>query len=288
VNKKRRLLIIGCGDIARRALPRLLQHWRVIALVREREHALTALGVTQIIGDLDHPKTLNRLAGIAHAVLHTAPPATTTPDDPRTRRLIAVLRRKRLPQRLVYIGTTGVYGDCSGQWVSETQPVAPQTDRAHRRVAAENSLRRLGRRGRRGCRVSLLRVPGIYAAHRLPLARIRQGLPVVEGVFTNHIHADDLALACSVALQRGRPNRIVNICDDSAWTVGEWFNHLAQTFHLPAPPIVSRNDAQRVLSPLQFSFMNESRRIDNRRMKKELGVKLSHPVIHLESLTCSG
>lgn len=284
--KKRRLLIVGCGDIARRALPQLLRCWRVMALVREREEVLADLGVTQIIGDLDDPNTLNRLAGIAYAVLHTAPPSQATEGDPRTRRLIAVLRRKRLPQCLVYIGTTGVYGDCAGKLASETQPVAPQTNRAKRRVAAENSLRRLGRAG--GCRVSLLRAPGIYAANRLPLERLRQGLPVVKDVFTNHIHADDLALACSAALRHGRPNRIINICDDSEWTVDEWFDRLAQAFHLPLPPVVQRSEAQRLLSPMQFSFMNESRRIDNRRMKKELGLKLRHPVIDLEVLTCSG
>ncbi|MDP2752443.1 MAG: SDR family NAD(P)-dependent oxidoreductase [Rhodocyclaceae bacterium] len=278
---KRRLLIVGCGDIARRTLPQLARHWRIYVLMRERDPSLK--GVTQVIGDLDHLKTLRRLTGLAHAVLYTAPPSTATnDDDPRIRRFMAVLRRGRLPQSLVYIGTTGVYGDCGGQWVTETRPIAPLTNRAQRRVAAEIALRHFGTTG---CRVSLLRVPGIYAANRLPLERIRQGWPVVTEVFTNHIHADDLALACAAALLRGRPNRIYNICDDSEWTVEEWFNRLAQTFHLPLPPSVSRREAQRILSPMQFSFMNESRRIDNRRMKKELGVKLNHPVINMETLT---
>jgi nucleoside-diphosphate-sugar epimerase len=105
----RNLLIVGCGDVVRRALPALARRWRIIALVRHRDASLDVFGVRQIVGDLDQPKTLRRLAGIADAVIHSAPPPGTGNGDPRTRRLIAALKRgKTLPRRLVYISTTGV------------------------------------------------------------------------------------------------------------------------------------------------------------------------------------
>ncbi len=194
-NVSRRLLIVGCGDVVRRALPVLTRRWRVYALVRAFDPSLRLLGVTQIRGDLDQPATLRRLTGLAHAVLHSAPPPGNGQGDPRTQRLLAALTSgASLPRRLIYISTTGVYGDCAGAAVPETRPLAAATARGQRRVAAEGLLRQLGRRG--ATRVSILRAPGIYAADRLPLERIRRGDPVLvadEDVFTNHIHAEDLA-----------------------------------------------------------------------------------------------
>lgn len=281
----RRLLIIGCGDVMRRALPQLKRHWRIYALVRQRDPALAALGVTQLLGDLDRADTLRRLRGIAQVVIHSAPPPDGGDMDPRTRRLVANLvallqAGRSLHQRLVYISTTGVYGDCRGARIDETQTPAPLTARAHRRVDAETQLRRFGIRN--SCHVSILRAPGIYAADRLPLDRLRQGLPLFaerDDVFTNHIHADDLAAACIAALRHGKPNRAYNVCDDSDIRMGEWYDKLADRFALPRAPRLPRSEAEKVLPAVQLSFMRESRRIDNARMKRELKLRLRYRTV---------
>lgn len=275
--RKRRLLIVGCGDVVRRALPVLTRRWQVTALVRTPDPALRAQGVRQIRGDLDQPASLRRLAGLAQAVLHSAPPPNEGAGDPRTRRLLATLARARsLPRSLVYISTSGVYGPCGGAVVPESRPCAAGTARARRRVAAEALLRRSG------IHVSILRAPGIYAADRLPLDRVRRGDPVLkanEDVFTNHIHAEDLATACIAALERGGANRAYNICDDSAERMGDWFDKLADAFNLPRPPRMTRAEINTRLSPMMLSFMSESRRLANTRMKHELKLKLRYPTV---------
>lgn len=276
-----RLLIIGCGDVARRALPKLSRRFRVYALARGAAAAdeLRALGVTPIRGDLDLPQTLGRIAGIATLVLHSAPPQDQGRRDERTRRLVAVLAKGgSLPRRLIYISTTGVYGDCGGARVTEVRPVQPQTARARRRVDAEQVLRRFGRRN--GVAVGVLRAPGIYAADRLPLERIRRADPVLErgeDVHTNHIHADDLADLCCAALFRGGAGRVYNACDDSDMLMGDYFDLVADTFGLPRPPRVSREEARRRLKPMTLSFMQESRRLSNARIKRELRTPLRYP-----------
>jgi nucleoside-diphosphate-sugar epimerase len=291
----RRLLIIGCGDVVRRVLPQLVRRWRVYALVRAWDPALRAQGVVQITGDLDRAASLRRLAGLAHAVLHSAPPFDGAEEDTRTRKLIAILRRGSLSRRLVYISTSGVYGDCAGDRVFETRRLAPRTARARRRVSAETLLRRFGRES--GCAVSILRAPGIYAADRLPLERLRRGLPLLraeEDIYTNHIHAEDLGRACLAALERGGAGRAYNACDDSDIAMGDWFGKLAAAFALPPPPRVTRAEAERVLPPVQLSFMRESRRLDNARLKTELRLRLRYPTVDsgiaaaLEKSQCSG
>lgn len=266
--------------MVRRILPDLTRRWRVYALVRQEDAALAAFGVTQIVGDLDRPSSLRRLAGLADAVLHSAPPPDRGNDDPRTRRLVAILRRGSLPRRLVYISTSGVYGNCDGQRVAETRSLRPQTARARRRVDAEGILLRFGREST--CRVSILRAPGIYAADRLPLERLRKGLPVwrpEEDSWTNHIQAEDLGRACIAALKLGRANRVYNASDDSDLPMGEWFDKLADAFGLPRPPRVGRGEAPGVLPQTQLSFMNESRRLDNRRLKRELGFRFRYATV---------
>ena len=276
----RRLLIIGCGDVVRRALPDLLQRWQVTALVRRRDPQLTALGVRQIEGNLDHKNSLRRITGIADAVIHSAPPPTEGRSDPRTQRLIAALQRgKCLPRQLVYISTSGVYGDCGGEAVSETRGAGAKSARAIRRVDAERRLRQFGRHG---THISILRAPGIYAADRLPLERLQRGLPLFiagEDSHTNHIHAEDLGRACSAALQRAKPGRAYNINDDSAVPMGDWFDKLADAFQLPRAPRLQRDDVRRAVPPMQWSFMSESRRLDNTRMKRELKLRLHYPTV---------
>ena len=278
-----KLLIVGCGDVARRTLPRLLGHYRVFALLRDPAQFAfwRAHGARPLLADLDRASSLKRLAGLADIVLHFAPPPEHGTQDTRTRRLLAALARgKSLPQRLVYISTSGVYGDCAGARIDETRPLRPTTARAARRVDAEGQLRRFG--CRHGVRIAILRAPGIYAGERLPLERLRQGLKalcVEDYVFTNHIHADDLAMLTCKALRFGRANRCYNATDDSEMKMGEYFDLVADRFSLPRAPRIARSAAAQQMSPLQLSFMSESRRLDNRRIKQELRARLRYPQV---------
>jgi nucleoside-diphosphate-sugar epimerase len=277
----RRLLIIGCGDVALRAIPSLLaHHYRIFALVRDAAGCagLRKLGVTPILGDLDDRASLARIAGLADAVLHFAPPANTGKHDLRTRNLLGVLSRSALPKRLVYISTSGVYGDCGSAWVSETHPLNAQTARAQRRVDAEIQIRSWGKRT--GVHISILRAPGIYAADRLPLERLQKGTPCIldaEDSFSNHIHADDLARIAVAALHRAKPCRVYHASDDSQMKMGDYFDTVADAFCLPHPPRLPRAEVERAVPAIQWSFMNESRRLINTRMKRELRVQLRYP-----------
>ena len=277
-----RLLIVGCGDIALRALPRLARSYRVSGLVRSAAQGerIAALGATPLAGDLDDPATLQTLAGGADLVLHLAPPGDSGEADQRTANLIAALSA-RPPGRLVYISTSGVYGDCGGAWVDETRPVAPQTVRALRRVDAERALFAWGEHS--AVAVVVLRVPGIYAAGRLPLAQLKRASPVLrpeDDVYTNHIHADDLAGVCLAALERGGAGRAYNASDDSEMKMGDYFDLVADRARLPRPPRVARAAAEAgAIAEGLLSFMRESRRLANTRMKAELGVRLRYPSV---------
>lgn len=276
-----KLLIVGCGDVAWRALPLLLRRFRVYALLRDTTQAprWRAAGALPLPGDLDNLASLARLAGLADCVLHLAPPPDRGTCDTRTHKLLAALGRgKSLPQRLVYISTSGVYGDCGGAMIDETRAPHPDTARAVRRLDAERQLRAFGRRT--GVSVSILRAPGIYASDRLPVDRLRKGTPALvaaDDVYTNHIHADDLAAACCAALRHARPNRAYNVTDDSQLQMGEYFDRVADAFSLPRPQRLARAEAERVLPPVQLSFMRESRRLSNRRLKEELRLRLAYP-----------
>jgi len=281
-----KLLIVGCGDIARRILPRLRGHYRVFALLRDpsQREFWRKNGAIPVLADLDQPDSLQRIAGLADIILYLAPPAaadkcrvTGGGRDARTSALLAALARGwSLPQRIVYISTTGVYGDCDGELIDETHALRPATVRACRRVDAERQLRAFGRRG---VVVSILRAPGIYAADRLPIERLRKGIPALyapDDVYTNHIHADDLAMLTCAAVRYGRNNRTYNATDDSQIKMGDYFDLVADGFGLPRAPRLSRREVEERLSPLQFSFMSESRRLLNLRIKQELRVKLRY------------
>lgn len=292
--RRSRVLIVGCGDVGLRAARCLLPRCRVLALTSspERVAALRASGITPLRGDLDDPASLARLAALAPRVLHLAPPPAQGATDPRTARLLQALARRGAGQEgrmrvLVYGSTTGVYGDAQGAWVDETRATAPATDRGRRRVDAERRVRAFGQRLalRHGGAAAVLRIPGIYALDREggdPRERVRKGTPVLraaDDVFTNHIHADDLARACVLALWRARPGRALNVCDDTELRMGDYFDFVADRFGLPRPPRLSRAEAAAALSAMQLSFMGESRRLLNLRMKAELGLVLRHPTV---------
>ena len=273
-----RLLIIGPGDVARRALPELAVRYAATALVRGRP---AGLGIAAISGDLDRPDSLAPLAGAGEVVLHAVPPGETGIRDERTRNLITALSgAAMLPRRVVYLSTSGVYGDCGGAYVDESRPVAPQSDRARRRVDAESTLFEWGRE--RGVEIVCLRVPGIYAADRLPLERLRKRTPVLRAEddgYTNHIHADDLAAICVRALERDAPAGVYNASDDSELKMGDWFDLVSDRHGLPRPPRIARPDAERLIPPPLLSFMRESRRLVNRRLKDALGIALRYPTV---------
>jgi nucleoside-diphosphate-sugar epimerase len=283
------LLIVGCGDIARRALPQLQRRYRVSALVRSHDPALAASGVELVEGDLDELESLAPLAGRAGRIAHLAPPGDIGEIDQRgeidrrTRNLVIALESPRksgamLPQRLVYISTSGVYGDCNGEFVDETRPTDPQSARARRRLDAERALAEWGERDR--VEIVILRAPGIYASDRLPLERLRCGTPALraeDDVYTNHIHAEDLAAILVAALESEHARGIYNASDDSQMKMGDFLDLVADRTGLARPPRIPYEKAAQLLPAAQFSFMNESRRLVNRRMKTELGVRLGYP-----------
>lgn len=275
-----RILIVGCGDVGLRAARLLAGHARLYGLIRspERAAALRAAGVTPILGDLDDRASLKRLGGLADAVLHFAPPPAEGETDPRSRRLLAALGRGSLSQ-LIYISTSGIYGDCAGDVVAETRPARPNNLRARRRADAEARLRRFGRHGTRVC---VLRAPGIYARDRMPEARVRKGLPAIvsaDDVHTNHVHAEDLARLAIAALFHGRSNRIYNAVDDSGLKMGDWFDVVADHLGLPRPPRLSREEVIAAVTPAMRTFLTESRRLSNLRIKRELRFRLRYPTV---------
>ncbi len=295
--RKRTLLIVGCGDIALRAAPLLQTHYRLVGLCRKPEsrNKLRLSGIIPVHGDLDLPDSLGRISGLADAVLHLAPPPEHGHTDSRTSHLLSALAKRPkikgaiLPQRFVYISTTGVYGDCQGGVIDETRPVNPESRRAARRVDAERQIRAWGQRN--GTNVSILRVPGIYALDRLPLARLRQKecltLVSEEDGYTNHIHADDLARIVVAALRHAQPGRIYNVSDDSSLKMGDYFDLIADHFRLARPRRISRAQAEGgLISKNLFSFMRESRRLMNMRMKHELHISLRYPAVS-SCLACS-
>ncbi|WLE60407.1 NAD-binding protein [Burkholderia plantarii] len=286
-----------------------------------RRAELLAAGAVPIVGDLDRRETLARLGGLARLVLHLAPPRPSGDGDARTRALIAALGARpavrrgparqatqavgrlratashlpdglanraarivpeglRRPMTLVYASTSGVYGDCGGAYVDETRPVRPANARAVRRVSAERQLRRAGARGALDARI--VRIPGIYAANRLPIARLERGTPALvdaDDVYTNHIHADDLAGILLAAARRGRAGRVVHASDDTEMKMGEYFERVARASGRASPPRITREEAEQRLEPVQLSFMRESRRLVNTRLKRELRFVLRYPSV---------
>ena len=283
--RRLRLLIVGCGDVGMRLARSLPSGVRLLALTSSasRLATLRAAGVTPLLGDLDDPASLRRFSGLAQRVVHLAPPPSAGWSDPRTVALVRALRLRGLPEVLVYGSTSGVYGDCQGEVVSETRSPGADTPRARRRISAEDTIRFLGRAT--PVRSSILRIPGIYATDRqdgTPRARLQKGTPVLcnsDDVYTNHIHADDLARACAAALWRSKPQRIYNVNDDSRLKMGDYFDLAADLYGLPRPPRVSRDTAQDKLPLMLLSFMSESRRMDNARLKDELRLRLRYPTV---------
>jgi nucleoside-diphosphate-sugar epimerase len=304
------LLIIGCGSVGRHLARHYLdQGDRVIGVVRSQESAaaLEAEGIEALVLDLSrelHPEEPDRLpmaardgghVGNAGAfpdlagarVFHLAPPPENGIIDLHTRHLIAGFAQAGHPFRIVYVSTTGVYGNCGGDWVDEDRPVHPQEDRARRRWDAEQALERW--RQDSGGALVTLRVAGIYGPGRLPLERIRAGLPLVrpeDAPWSNRIHVDDLVTACIAAMGRGADGAVYNVCDGHPSTMTDYFFQIADAVGLPRPPTIPMNEAEGRLSAGMLSYMRESRRLSNRRLVEDLGVRLRYPTLAQGLPTC--
>jgi nucleoside-diphosphate-sugar epimerase len=276
------ILIIGCGDIGIRVAKQLSLGHRVFALTSSshRFQELREAGATPILGNLDQPESLWRLAGLAQTVIHLAPPQNQGNRDHRTRNLLRILAQgSSAVRRLIYISTTGVYGDHRGAKVSELTPVNPQSERAQRRVDAERALRLWG--PAHGIAVTILRVPGIYAANRLPLERLQSQTPALlpeEDAYSNHIHSDDLARLVCAAVYHGKPQRVINACDGNETKMGDYFDEVADAFGLARAPRMPAKQLQEMVSPMLWSFMRESRRVTNTRLS-ELKTPLRYPSV---------
>ncbi len=280
---KKQIVIVGCGDIGRRvARLALAQGEAVTALVRSPEKAreLEGMGMTTVLGDLDHPGPIAALPTRGAVVFYFVPPPGGGEIDTRVRTFCGSIEPGEEPEKIIYMSTTGVYGDTRGEWVNEETPVNPQTSRGRRRLDAEGLLRGWG--GHRKVPTIVLRVTGIYGPNRFPLDRIKGGHPVLredEAPYTNRIHADDLARVCIAAAERAEGGEIFNVSDGCPGTLTEYFDAVADAFGLPRPPRVTLEEARKVMTPLMLSYIAESRRIDNRRMRERLGVELLYPTL---------
>lgn len=259
------ILIVGCGDIGLRIAARhLAANDQVTGVVRSHEAAarLASVGLRPLLQDLDN----HWRPPAADAIYWCAPPPSHGRDDPRLAQALETLAVPALG--LLYISTTGVYGDCQGRWIDEAEPLKPQSERGQRRLAAELHLRAWA--ARTAARTVTLRVPGIYGRGRLPLARLKSGAPVLrpeQSPFTNRIHADDLADAAVVALREGLAGGAYNVSDGAPTTMTDYFVQCASLLGLPLPPQVDLAAAREQFSPALLSFIEESKRIDPARLK---------------------
>lgn len=243
-------------------------------------------GIHALQGDLDHPANLPEIPSKQALIYYFAPPPPQGNHDSRLANFLATLTQT--PRKIVYISTSGVYGDCKGAWVDETTPPAPRTDRAKRRLDAEQRL--LAYQQQTSVPVVILRVGGIYGPGRLPLDRIRQGAPVLRDEdslsYTNRIHSEDLALISIAAADKGNAGEIFNVSDGQPGTMAQYFNSVARVFGLPAPPTLSMIEARGRFSAEMLSYLDESRRLHNHKMLRELGILLKYPDLQIGLKSC--
>lgn len=283
-----RIVIAGCGQVGK-ALLNHFQNRDFTATYRPGANSppkvanLRLLKAKAIQIDLSEPSNLKRLAGLASKVIWMAAPNGSTAVDHSLQHLALELKKHQAfhnqKASVVYVSTTGVYGDVQGNWVNERSRTNPQSPRAIRRVQTENQLKTAYKK--RQINVALVRAPGIYSESRLPIDRLKNGTPALisqEDSYSNHIHELDLARICMFTLFRARPWDVINAVDTQPSKMSEYFDEVAEHFGLPKPPRISREKAQEMVSPMMWSFMKESRRIQSLRLNK-LKIKLLYPTV---------
>lgn len=270
-----RSVIVGCGYVGTRLGLALARGQKVLGIVssvpgigRLRQAGLDGLAI-----DLDGPTGLFDWTGAD--LFYLVPPPPEGESDPRLARFLARLTGR--PRTFLYMSTTGVYGHAAGAEVTEETPIRPLTPRARRRASAEEQVRTWCTE--HGVRRLVLRVPGIYGPGRLPLERLAAGEPAVkvaEAGVGNRIHVDDLVTACIAAAAAENACGIYNVTDSKPLNATEFLLRVAALSGLPPPPQISMDEAQLLLSAGRLSFLNESRRVSNRRMLEELKVQLRY------------
>jgi len=282
--KYRQVVIIGCGDIGKRTAMHWLERgYEVTGVVRSPNDAdeLDSLGITPVVANLDDsgphsmPDTMDSL------LYYFVPPPREGVTDRRLQSFLNIISPKNRPARVIYISTTGVYGDTGGAWVTEESAVNPQTDRSKRRGDAEQRL--MGWAREQDVPYNILRVPGIYGPGRIRPERVRNREPVIrkeDAPFSNRIHAADLAAICEVTALKGQADTIYNASDGHPVSTEEFYNIMADLMLLPPPPAISLTEARERMSSLRLSFIEESRRVDNSRLRKDLGYQYRYPTVH--------
>ncbi|MCP3672037.1 MAG: SDR family oxidoreductase [Gammaproteobacteria bacterium] len=275
-------LILGCGHLGRLvAAERLDRGHQVLGVIRTASSSeqLRELGISATQLDLDTSGP-SKLPLENSTLFYFVPPPRTGDLDTRIQRLISEFSHQGNPHRVVYLSTTGVYGDCKGAWISEEQPVNPVVARAKRRWDAECRFREWS--SATGGELVILRVAGIYGPGKLPLERLRKGLPLVrakESPWTNRIHISDLVQVCIAAMDQGRNGEVYNASDGSPGTMIDYFTQIAELSGLPPPQAISLAQAQEQLSAGMLSYMRESRRLDNSKIRSDLGITLEYPTL---------
>lgn len=277
-------IIFGCGDVGRRIAKVLLaqgaKRSEILAYVRTSESAeiCSRLGVIALRVNLD---CLKRDLTACHGgeLYYTVAPPKQGVIDTRTENLLTQFTAAQVkPSKVVVISTTGVYGDCAGEWVTEETPTQPSTERGKRRLDSEQRWRAWSKQAR--VPLVILRVPGIYAYSRLPRERLMAATPVVQADqcgFTNRIHADDLASICVAAMHRGARGAVYNATDGTPGTISEFLQAAAHVLGMDRLPEISMREARRVLSDGMLSYLSESRKISNAKMLNDLGIELQYP-----------
>jgi nucleoside-diphosphate-sugar epimerase len=275
-------LIVGCGDVGSRLARSLIASGlRPVGLVRTQAaaDALGRSGIAPVVADLDRAIEEPPAAAADGSVYYLVPPAPdATDDDPRLRRFLSACE-EAVPRRLIYLSTSGVYGDCDGAWIDERQPPAPRTERARRRLAAEHIAQDWC--DKHGTELVIMRLAGIYGPGRLPVDRLQEMVVIQpdQAPWSNRIHVDDLVTVLHAAGLRAPAGRTYNVADGNPTTMTAYLYGVADAYGLSRPPAVPLDDAPAHLSPAMLSFVQESRRIDVTQLRRELGVNPRFPTL---------
>lgn len=283
-------MIIGCGDIGLRVAAKLIGQGHAVTATAHFEAGLTALenaGIKPLVANFDYQDEIPDLPLHGRKLFYLLAPQGGGSSDYRMLNFCRSLSAENYPEKIVYISTSGVYGDCGDQLVTEETPLNPQTSRAKRRVSAEQQLREQSQKF--GFELIILRVTGIYGPGRLPLVQLHKGhevLKVEESPPTNRIHSLDLVDICLAAMARGDNGDIFNVCDGQQSSMSEYFMAVARLYNLPQPQQISREEAEQRLNPLTLSFLKETRRMTNRKLLEKLAVSLKYPTLEEGLIAC--